>query len=206
METFFPLSAAYKYGIETAKYISDEIVGREVFSGKRNAGLLAQTVVNALHGDHVEIGTLFGASAILAALAKKEFGLHGKVYCVDPLEFRPNFIDDRFTGFPASSTLLKENACRFGVEDRIIHVPKCSYPWPLPDKLFATGFVDGDHWNGTPLKDWESLSKCVTYSVVLHDYMPHKPEVVDLVRIALESREWAVVAVDGVTAVLRRRH
>lgn len=206
MVTFFPLGAAYRYGAETSKFISSEIIGRAIFDGSRNAGLLAQAVANGLHGDHVEIGTLFGGTAILAAMTKKEFGLHGKVYCIDPLEFRPEAIKDRGSGIVASSTLLRENACRFGVEDRIIHVPKSSYPWPLPNKLFATSFLDGDHWGGMPAKDWASLSKHTAYFIAMHDYMPRKPEVVDLIYKAVHSREWTVVAIDGVTAVLRRRH
>lgn len=44
----------------------------------------------AVPGDHVEIGTLHGASAIAVALAKKMAGVPGEVYCIDPLDGRPD--------------------------------------------------------------------------------------------------------------------
>ena len=37
-------------------------------------------------GDHVDIGSLYGASAIGVALMKKELGLKGDVYCIDPYD------------------------------------------------------------------------------------------------------------------------
>ena len=206
METFFPLDKAYKYGAEIGVEISQKIMGRAIFGTMHDAGVLAQMVANGIHGDHVEIGSLFGGTAILAAKVKKEFKLHGKVYCVDPLEYRPDVMIDRGTNSIATSTLLMENAHRFGVEDRIIHIAKHSYPWPLPDHQFTTGFVDGDHFGKTPAQDWESLSKHVTYSIALHDYMPHKPDVIDIACRAVADPRWILIHASGVTVVFRKRH
>ena len=98
-----------------------------------------------------------------------------------------------------------ENARKFGVEDRITIIPKTSYPWPLEGKIFGTGYIDGDHWNGMPMKDWLSLKGCVSYAVVFDDYMKGKPEVTKAALAAASDPEWIVIYVGGTTAVVRRR-
>src|SRR5574342_461649 len=69
--------------------------------------ILAQTVINAGNGDHLEIGSLFGGSAILSALVKKNFSLQGNIYCIDHLVL---------TG----KDYISINARKFDVENRII--------------------------------------------------------------------------------------
>jgi len=200
---FFRLEDAYDYGVEITEKIRS-VVERAIIP-THDAGVLAQVVYNSLHSDHVEIGTFYGGSAILAALVKKRFEMHGKIYCVDPLEYRPGLVDDRVTLSTATTTAVMENARKFGVEDRIVLVPQFSYPWPLEDKLFGTGYIDGDHWNGMPLKDWNSLRERVSYAVVFDDYKRGKPEVHRAVMVAANDPEWMLIHASGFSAVLRRR-
>jgi len=185
--------------------LDKEIEGRSTLF-PRDGGILAEAVAVARHGDHVEIGTFYGGSAILVALVKKRMHHHGKVYCIDPLECRPGLENDDETNSWATTKKVMANARSFGVEDRIVLVPKYSDPWPLPvDKTFASAYIDGDHWNGMPQKDWDNLSKCVTYTIVVDDYMKERPEIVDMVLEATQDPRWLLVHISGFTAVFRRR-
>ena len=201
--SFFRPGEAYQYGTALHEKIESNIERTPIFA--HDAGVLAQVIYNARHSDHVEIGTFYGGSAILAAVVKEHFKLHGKVYCVDPLECRPKQIQDRYTEGTATTAVVMKNAEKFGVEDRIVLVPFMSHPWPIENKVFATGYIDGDHWNGMPEKDWGSLRKCVTHAIVFDDYIQGKPEVVQAVSAAVEDPEWLLVHASGSHVVFRRR-
>ena len=75
--TFFRLGEAYQYGVEIHEEIESSIERTPLFA--HDAGVLAQVIYNARHSDHVEIGTFYGGSAILAAVVKEHVNLHGKV-------------------------------------------------------------------------------------------------------------------------------
>jgi len=197
------LRKAYRYGVEIHKELEDTIERTPIFS--HDAGVLAQVVYDSRHSDHVEIGTFYGGSAILVALVKKHFRMHGMVYCVDPLECRPGHTPDKVTAGAASTTAVMANARKLGVEDRLVLVPKSSHPWPIENKTFGTGYIDGDHWNGMPLKDWTSLRECVSYAVGFDDYVLGKPEVIQAVTTASYDPEWLLIHASGTAAVLRRR-
>jgi len=204
--TLFPLTEPYEFGREKIVEIAEKINGRSIID-PHNAGILAQSVANAKHGDHLEIGTLFGASAILVACVKKEFGSGGSVYTVDPLEYGKLTFTDKLTGVMATSEIVIENADKLGVADRIIPITEKSYPWPFEsDKTFASGYIDGDHWNGMPMRDWLNMKEKVTYTIAFDDYCIGKTEVIDAVNFAIQDRDWLLVQLSGLTAVLRRRH
>lgn len=163
-------------------------------------------VINARHSDHIEIGTFFGGSAILAAMVKKEFGMHGQIHCVDPLDARPNFFPDKAVGVVATKDTLYQNAGHFGVSDRIILHQHPSKPWPLEESLmFGTGYIDGDHWHGMPAHDWNILKGIVSYAIAFDDCAIEKPDVIDAVLEASRDPRWLLVRMSGLTAVLRRR-
>lgn len=203
---FFPLidREPYLFGVGIAADIRDGLVGRTIFTN-HDAGVLAQAAANGKHGDHVEIGTFFGASAILVALMKKHFGFHGMVHCVDPFEYVPGKPDDQPSGEQLTLELVKKNARQFGVYDRIVFHPTKSKPWPLENKNFATGYIDGDHWNGMPLHDWNILKEIVSYSIIFDDYCIGKPEVMMAVETAIADPEWLPIHISGLQVVLRRR-
>lgn len=202
--TFLKLGDAYHYGVDMAKNIRKNIAGRAIFY-PHEAGVLAQMIYDARHSDHVEIGTLFGASAILAALVKKEFGMHGQVHCIDPLERRSFVLDDHAAGLKATSTVIHNNARAYEVIDRIILHLVRSEPWPLGDQTFGTGYIDGDHWGGQTMRDWLNLKTCVKYGIIIDDYCQGKPEVVETVVAAINDPDWTVVHIAGTMAFLRKR-
>jgi hypothetical protein len=202
---FYPLGEVYELGVEIANMLDKEIDGRSTLF-PHDGGILAEAVAISRHGDHVEIGTFYGGSAILAALVKKKLGHHGRVYCVDPLEYRNDLIKDSETNEWATTEKVMANARKFGVANRIILVPEYSDPWPFPpEKTFASAYIDGDHWNGMPQKDWDNLSKCVKHAIVVDDYMREKSEIVEMVLKAAQDPRWLLVHISSFTAVLRRR-
>jgi len=203
--SLFPVGEVYTVAKRFGQQIIDGIEGRAIFT-PHDGAILAQAVLNSKHSNHVEIGTFFGASAILVALMKDAFGMMGKVYCIDPLECRPDVAPDASTITMATQAVVMRNAKKFGVEDRIVLIPKYSKPWPLEGQTFASGFIDGDHWNGFPLWDWQQLSKVVTYTIIFDDYCWGKTEVIDAVHTAMQDPNWICVHISGQQAVFRRRH
>jgi hypothetical protein len=202
--TFLKLGDAYHYGVELAKNIRIHIEGRAIFF-PHEAGILAQMIYDARHSDHVEIGTLFGASAILAAVVKAEFGMHGQVHCIDPLERRSRILDDHTVGIKATSTIVKSNAKYYNVEDRIVLHLVRSEPWPLGDQVFGTGYIDGDHWGGQTMRDWLNMKQRVSYGIIIDDYCQGKPEVVETVLAAINDPDWTAVHIAGTMAFMRKR-
>ena len=206
--SLFPLTEVYDAGKFACQRIRAELPTGRSIMGLEDAGILAQMIVNARHSDHIEIGTFFGASAILAALIKKEFGMHGQIHCIDPLDVRPavNVQPDKAVGKIATRDTLFKNAKAFGVTDRIVLHQHPSKPWPLDVNCrFGTGYIDGDHWHGMPAHDWGVLSGIVSYAIAFDDYAIAKPEVIDAVTRASNDPRWLLARVSGLTAVLRRR-
>jgi len=206
--SLFPLTEAYEVGKKIAAEIEANLpVGRTIVTPE-DAGVLCQMIINSRHSDHIEIGTFFGGSAILAARVKKEFGMHGQIHCVDPLDVRPSakILPDKAVGIVADRETLFNNAKYFGVNDRIVLHQHPSRPWPLDDSYkFGTGYIDGDHWHGMPAHDWNILNGIVSYAIAFDDCAIAKPEVIDAVLEASKDPCWLLVRMSGVTAVLRRR-
>lgn len=203
----FPFREPYYYGVEKSVEVTKKMIGRSIAT-PHDAGILVQAVLNSKHGDHIEIGTFFGHTSILVAMAKKEFGMHGNVYCVDPWQYRPEVVKDWGEKKLATMEVVMKNAKKFGVDDIIKPIPHKSYPFPmeLKGKTFATGYIDGDHWNGMPERDWNTLKEIVTYSIIIDDYCWGKTEVIDMTIKAMQDPLWIPVQLSGLTVVLRRRH
>jgi len=142
------------------------------------AAYMTWLVGKAGHGDHLEIGTLHGATAIMAALAKQECGLSGAVVCIDPLAgyyppgpCRPfgvstdggKMISSEIDGpshTPVTPEVFWENVDHFGVRERIRLVQAFSCPWPaeLEDARFVSAYIDGDHYQEGPSIDWANVA------------------------------------------------
>lgn len=200
----FQLNEAHDAGVSIARVVSDTIPNGRSLLSPWDAGLLAQMIINARHGDHVEIGTLFGGSAIVAALVKKRFGSRGKIWCVDPLRDEEDE-GDHASGATATKAALIENLQHFGVDDMVEIVQEPSYPWPLPEKRFATGYVDGDHWNGMPAMDAFTMRQACSYAIMIDDYCMGKPEVHEAVVNMCGDPLWIPVHISGLSAIFRRR-
>ena len=140
-----------------------------------NAYMLELAVLLGGHGDHLEIGTLFGASAIHAALTKKRNGLGGKVVCIDPFEsdlLTPT-IWAQCNDIAPTVEIVMSNATHFGVDDRIEIIQKKSNPLPFAGQRFATAYIDGDHSVEGVRADWNNLKKIVDVAVLLDDDKTH---------------------------------
>ncbi|HMM98567.1 MAG TPA: class I SAM-dependent methyltransferase [Anaerolineales bacterium] len=196
---------------EIIEDILEQIHGRLCLEAS-NCNFLAQAVSEARSGHHLEIGTLHGGSAILAALVKAQHGYSGDVWCVDPLEGyykgTPFACEvDWVSKIPVTPEIVIENLRTFGVEDRVHIIQAKSDPLPtgLPD-VFSSAFIDGDHWGDAPLRDWMNVKDKVTGYVIFDntDQSSH-PAVVQAVNVARADPDWEVVLEAGITAVLKRR-
>ena len=133
-------------------------------------------------GDHVEIGSLFGASALVAYRTKVELKRNGNIYCIDPMIFDEHEYCVRIDGND-SRKLLLENQHQIFCDntrtcDGIKLIRKRSNPWPLPgDQRFATAFIDGWHYGDGPLNDAKTLVEIVDNAILLDDAIPNYPDV-----------------------------
>lgn len=199
----FELGDAFEYGVRAGKLVHEKIEGR--YAGEPyDWGLTAQMIHWVGGGPHLEIGTLFGGSAILAALTKRRYGLSGSVTCVDPLDgYYGNPIDTQSKTAVTVDT-VKANADIFGVLDRIEFVTKLSKPWPLGERRFASAFIDGGHDYDTVMHDWLHCSRVVSKVIQFDNYDARHYQIAQVVRFALGNPEWALLHASGITAILAK--
>ena len=181
--------------LEIATKVASEITGRAA-DGGMSLPYLAATVMLAPDGNHVDIGSLFGASAITVALVKKELGHKGKVYCIDPYDdeqrlkqaMHTHRIDSELLS--ASPEELMENAKQFDVELELIH--KISHPWPeeLKDTTFVTAYIDGDHMRDAPWNDFVNLRGRVSHYISCDNYEEEYADVVKAMWKAMNTDDW----------------
>ena len=171
--------------ILTAKEIIEEFSkgyqGR-VMLGVEAAALLMDCVART-DGDYIEIGSAFGGSAIMAALAMGERA--GTVYCIDNFlgVNRLESIDVVYEGF-------WKNIIRFGVQQRIVAFNQSHPPFPEPIHFhkFSVGLIDGDHLGEGPLKDFLGLDSRVT-EYLLFDNAELEP-VSATINAAIGAGDW----------------
>ena len=158
-------------------------------------------------GNHVEIGSLFGASAIAVALLKKEAGLPGNVVCIDPYEprvvmYTPNLDETLKEG---NAEALLANAKKFGL-DNIVHIKARSHPWPveLKDWKFISGYIDGDHTGETPWLDFQNLAAAGCFNIGFDNYEEGFPDVMSAVRKVAALKDWALYFKDTTFCAFRK--
>lgn len=193
----FDLTFAYEAGIKIADEISERIVGG-IGCGSEDAALLAEVAWRSGHNDHLELGTLFGGTAILVALAKKQFDFDGDVYCVDNFSYLRN-------QYPVGKELVMENAAIFGVEDRIHVFEENTYPLSpdLASRYYGSALIDAAHDFASCQRDWLSV-KDISGTVVFHDYDKEHMGVVSTVRNAMQEPGWWLTHLSYHTAVFER--
>lgn len=116
-------------------------------------------------GDHVEIGTMWGGSAILTAMFKPV----GKIYTIDPLTENAYYGSSDWDGERPTVVDLQENIEYFGLSNRIVHVNAWSDPFPLKDQFFDTAFIDGDHTFKGAMADFINLHDRVNFHILFDD-------------------------------------
>lgn len=170
------------------------LVGRAADAGV-SLPWLACMVAQARDGDHVDIGTLFGASALVVALTKKNLGHKGKVYCIDPyiprqmVSYRQDIPEDDKEGTPEK---LMRNAEALGVELTLIQ--KKSYPWPdeLLNSRFSTAYIDGDHWSEAAYRDFRNVAMRTANYIGFDNYEEGFPDVQSAAHRVILTGDWRV--------------
>jgi len=200
---------------ETIMHIKSSIEGRMCDEANDNL-YLGRAILEATDGNHLEIGSLFGGSAIFAALLKKALGFKCHVYAIDP--FSGYYLDtvndqgqkigglaDPFSTVPVSLETAMRNAEKFGVSDRITFIQALSYPFPeqLKYETFATAYIDGDHWNLAPTLDWLSV-KDITTKLVIFDNNDGRIGVDTACKVAASSKGWREYWNHGITYIVRK--
>ncbi len=160
-------------------------------------------------GDHVDIGSLYGASAIGVALMKKEAGLEGDVYCIDPYntEKRDQVVHaagEMQSDVSASAEALMANAEQFEVELKLVQA--VSDPWPeeLEDNTFVSAYIDGDHTGDGPTRDFENLRGRVSGYIGTDNFEEEYPDVVKSMLYAADSEDWFILYKNLIFIAIRR--
>lgn len=156
--------------------VNKQIIGRVALIGDDQAALLCQTV--AVPGIHIEVGCLWGGTAILAALAKNKAYMPGHVFSIDIMRGGYWNSEDPAVRMKPTPQAVYENLINFGVADTVSVLRTSSHPWPLADHLNpVTALIDGDHSYEGCLRDWESLRERVKKKIIFHDYDARYPGV-----------------------------
>jgi len=186
----FIIDEAFDFGVETSRKIAETMRGR---SGCKpnDMGLLAQAIKNAGDGDYLEIGTFYGATAILAYLTKQKYKLEGKIYCIDDLEY---YKDERSVGD------IMNNFEKFSA-DILLNVCK-SDPFPLPNQFFNCVLIDAGHDFLSCWIDWTNVRHRTSRYVIFHDYDKDHRGVMEAVNRA--SNDFYPVRISDNSAILER--
>lgn len=200
----------FEKAFQIASFVNQNIEGRAADHGASLPYLIC-TAIAAGPGDHCEIGTLFGASALSVALAKKEWGFPGKVYCIDPLIPRENVsvnpAADIAPGMLAGTPeALANNAVKFGVEDRIVLMQSKSQPFPPPlmNNRFVSAYIDGDHLGQMPWWDFLELSRRTDHYIAFDNFEESYPAVQAAVLRAINTGDWQLFYKNSSFVSLRR--
>ena len=190
---------AYDYGVQEFYALNALITGR-ICLLPDEAGALAEFVFRAGKGDHLEIGSMWGGTAILAAYVKRIYGLSGSIVCIDP------FCDpDGMHGTP-NAAIFWDNVKRAGVSSKIELVQAYSNPWPLlPDKRFTSALIDGEHMGEGPLLDWQNASSVTDIGIAIHDVAPYEPDVWLAYETAKNAPGWKAGKLTNRMAALWRK-
>jgi hypothetical protein len=141
------------------------------------AGLLAETVAGSQV--HIEIGCLWGGTAILAALAGAR-----QVYSIDPMSggWWQAGADPAVAGAALTPYAVLENLARFDLAGRVQVVRASSKPWPLLALEADTILIDGDHSFEGCRSDWEVAVKLARRAILVHDVDDAHPDVTRMVQ------------------------
>ena len=162
-------------------------------------------------GNHVEIGSLFGASALVACMIKIELKSPGTVYCIDPMIFDEHEYCVRIDGNESQKILLRHHHQIFidntrWAGSRINLIKKRSYPWPLSkDQRFSTAFVDGWHYDDGPMNDVKTLVDVVDNAILLDDVTENYPDIYRAFLYMCSHPDWFLGHKDQGTAMFYRR-
>ena len=150
-----------------------------------NAAEVLMNCVADTDGDYAEIGSAWGGSAVMAAMAMEAAGRPGIVVCVDPFskESEIKGLDKKLDQF--WSTMI-----HYGIHQRIFAFKQYNPPFPLAAyfHMFSVSLIDGNHYGDSPADDFNELTKRTTEYLLIDNV-----EIVDVnyvVEQALETNDW----------------
>ncbi len=181
-------------GEKICRRIGKEELRDPSITSPMTSGYLAQCI-RMSDGPHLEIGSRFGLSAILAAHFTKN-----KIVCIDPMDDVGGWLDSSYIG---NVEKFKRNITKFKLEDQVELVQAFSDPLPVTGP-FATTFIDGDHSHQGAFKDFINVRNITT------DYIIWDDAIVDSVYLAILDAiniapEWRLCILTYTTAVMVNR-
>jgi hypothetical protein len=189
------------------KWVQDEIDGRLAMITPGETDILIKYA--SLPGDQVELGCLWGGSAIIAGLAKLQAGVKGHVYTVDFMTggYWVNGDPGVKLRLPSHEAILG-NVRYFGVEKMVSVIKAKTHPWPLDENIQPkTVLIDAGHSYEACLQDWKNVSFLKPDYVLFHDYdtgkHPGVKEVVD--KVVKSDPAWRVAEQANTMIVFERQ-
>lgn len=127
---------------------------------------------------HLEIGTLWGGSAIFAALTGAS-----RVYSIDHMHggWWADGQDPKVNP-PLGPAAVIDNLYRFQLAHRVTLVIAPSNPFPLSRLKFDTALIDGEHLYPGVLADWENVKDITKDAIILHDCSEAYPGVMQFIK------------------------
>ncbi len=194
MNVILQYNKSFRYGEDIARKLCKDMIHGMPVMQAYDIAILTQMICYC-EGDHLEIGSAFGASAIAAVLAMKFINRDGKVVCIDPMEGDLALSQDG---------MFWENVKALGMEDRIEFHQQKSQPYPLGDRKFGSALIDGDHSTECVTEDWKNVSKVTLSHIMLHDYGQIYTVRRAVRDVVLPDENWAVSAACGWSLIMKR--
>lgn len=207
-------SIMYQFGKDVLDSVQNDMVGRVALSPE-DAGALACVLETASVPDmtYVEIGSLFGGSAILAGLCMNKLEKGYRIICIDPMDgYYGEGEVDPVTRIVPTAPVFRKNMIHWGLQDSVSLIEKKSISGDLDKEMyFIDGdridvmFIDGDHsYDGL----WNDLELSIYHLpfpryIVIHDYRPNADGVVRAAREFMSLRaDYRPVLIVGTMLVL----
>ena len=192
------IDKCYDYGLTLYEYLLHNMPDGKPITCAADIGILTQMIC-ASKGDHLEIGTAYGGTAIAAIKAMEYCKRDGKVVCIDPFKEL-----SRDTSYHLVEKEFWNNIEVLGVQDRISLIRKASHPFPTIDgRMFGSALIDGDHSYESVKNDWLNIKDLVNGYIMFHDF--HKPNVKKAVyEWVIPDKNWIIANVCGWSLVMNR--
>lgn len=194
MNVILQMDQKFQHGLGIASVLLKKMKHGMPIMHIHDIAILVQMVCDN-HGDHLEIGTAHGGSAIAAALAMDFVDREGKIVCVDSMEGElAHGSQDKFW----------ENVRALGVEDRMEFIQQKSHPYPLGERKFGSALIDGDHSTEAVINDWKNVSNVTFSHIMFHDYGQIFTVLKAVRDVVLHDESWAMSHACGWSLIMKR--